>query len=126
MATATVAYSPEQPLDIETDLARARQLAYLLDAQFSIAGFKFGMDALIGLIPVAGDTIALVAGLYPLYLARKHQLGRQVELRMLANLAIDYFGGMIPLVGDLFDATYRSNLKNLAVLEGAIERSRRL
>ena len=80
-------------LDWETDLRRARMLAKLLDAQFSVAGFRFGIDALIDLVPIGGDVIGTVLGLYPIYLAHKHQLGRTVELRMAWNLAIEFVGG---------------------------------
>ena len=76
-------------LELEADLARARRLAKLLDAQFSIGGFKFGFDAIVGLVPAVGNTIGLLAGLYPLHVARKHKLGPDVERRMLINLAID-------------------------------------
>jgi hypothetical protein len=105
--------------ELEADLARARRLAKLLDAQFSIAGIKFGFDAIVGLVPAVGDTIALLAGLYPIHVARKHQLGRDVEHRMIVNLAIDYFGGIVPIIGDLFDVSFKANLKNVALLEKA-------
>src|SRR5436189_6425860 len=111
--------------DLETDLKRARALATLLDAQFSIAGFKFGLDPIVDLIPVVGDTIMFAAGLYPLYVARKHGLGKWVERRMLANLAIDWLIGGTPIVGAVFDAAYKANLKNVALLEKAIERAGR-
>src|SRR5262245_4371166 len=110
--------------NIHEDLDRARRLATLLDAQFELAGIKFGFDAIVGLIPVIGDTIALLAGLYPIYVARKHGLGRVVEMRMWANLAIDYFGGLIPVVGDLFDVSYKANLKNVSLLELAASKRR--
>jgi hypothetical protein len=112
-------------LELEADLARARRLAKLLDAQFSIAGFKFGFDAIVGLVPAVGDTIGLLAGLYPLHVARKHGLGSDVERRMLINLAIDYAGGVIPLIGDLFDASFKANLKNVALLEKAVHARKR-
>src|SRR5690348_18363190 len=86
----------ERVLDLEADLAKARLLARLLDSQFSVAGVKFGLDAIVGLVPVVGDTITMLAGIYPIHLARKHGLGKRVEYRMLLNLAIDYFGGIIP------------------------------
>jgi hypothetical protein len=105
--------------DFATDLQRARLLANLLDAKFSIMGFKFGLDAIIGLIPGIGDTVALMAGIYPIYLARKWGLGKRVERRMKWNLAIDYFIGLVPVIGDFFDAAYKSNLKNVALLEQA-------
>jgi hypothetical protein len=114
-----------QPLDLEADLAKARLLATLLDSQFSLLGIKFGLDALVGLIPVLGDTITTLAGVYPIHLARKHALGKRLEWRMTANLAIDYFGGIIPVIGDFFDVAYKANLKNLALLEEAAARKGR-
>src|SRR5262245_17668016 len=99
--------------ELQADLRRARVLANLMDAQFQVLGFRFGLDALVGLIPVVGDTLTLVAGAYPIVLVRKHGLGAHVAIRMGMNLFIDYAGGLIPLLGDLFDATYKANLKNL-------------
>jgi hypothetical protein len=107
-------------LDLAADVKRAAWLANLLDAKFSLFGFKFGLDPIVGLIPGIGDTLMLVAGAYPIYLVRKHGLGAEFERRMKINLAIDYFGGLLPLVGDLFDASYKANLKNLALLEKAV------
>ncbi|CAN5597707.1 hypothetical protein BH09PLA1_BH09PLA1_28180 [soil metagenome] len=107
--------------ELKADLHRARRLADLLDAEFSVAGIRFGFDALIGFVPVAGDVAGFLAGLYPIYLVRKHGLGRRFEQRMIANLLIDAVGGSIPIVGDLFDISFKANLKNLALLERAIE-----
>ena len=105
---------------LETDLERARRLAHLLDAQFSIAGFRFGLDAIVGLVPAVGDTIAMLAGLYPLHVAKKHGLGKQWERRMVANLLLDYVVGMVPVLGDVFDATFKANIKNVKLLERAV------
>lgn len=119
---AYTAHATESPL--EADLRRARALANLLDAQFEVMGFRFGLDALAGLIPIAGDLAAMLAGTYPILLVRKHGLGKRYEARMWANLAIDFVGGAIPLIGDVFDATYRANLKNFKILEAAAARAR--
>src|SRR5215471_16587587 len=97
--------SVQEP-DLQADLDRARRLACLLDSEFSIGGFRFGLDAVAGLIPVVGDTIGLLAGLYPIHVVRKHNLGKRVEHRMVANLLLDYVGGLLPFVGDLFDAWF--------------------
>lgn len=112
-------------LDLRADLERARMLARLLDSEFEFAGVKFGLDAIIGLLPVIGDTITTLAGTYPLFVARKHKLGRAVEAKMIANLAIDYVGGLIPVVGDVFDVAFKANLKNLELLERAVEKKSR-
>jgi hypothetical protein len=113
--------APRETADeLESDLQQARILATLMDSQFEFAGVKFGLDSLIGLVPVIGDTLAALVGTYPIYLARKYRLGRTLEMRMWANLAIDYFGGIVPVVGDAFDVAFKANLKNLALLERAV------
>jgi hypothetical protein len=110
--------------DLATDLERARKFAYLMDAQFSVAGVKFGLDAIVGMVPVVGDTLAAIASLYPIWVARRHDLGANVQLRMGVNVLMDYLPGMIPIVGDLFDVAFKANLKNLKLLERAVERRR--
>jgi hypothetical protein len=102
-----------------TELEFARTLATLMDSQFQIGPVKFGVDAILGLIPVVGDTISVAAGVYPIHLARKYNLGRTVVARMWANLAVDFAGGLVPLVGDALDVWLKSNLKNLKLLEDA-------
>jgi hypothetical protein len=110
--------------DLDTDLARARRFAYLMDAEFSVAGVQFGLDALVGLIPGIGDTLTALASIYPIWIAKKHDLGKNVQVRMAVNVLIDWLPGLIPVVGDLIDVAYKSNLKNLKLLERAAERKR--
>ena len=93
--------------------------AMLLDAQFQVAGIRFGMDAIVGLIPGVGDLLTTLAGAYPLYLAHRHSLGRWTLARMAGNLTLDFLAGSVPVVGDLFDVAFKANLKNLAILEAA-------
>ena len=109
---------------IQADLNRARRLADLLDAEFQVAGVRFGMDAIAGLFPGVGDAVGFLAGLYPIHLVRKHNLGRRAEQQMIVNLMIDAVGGMIPIVGDIFDISFKANLRNLAILERAISNRR--
>lgn len=104
---------------LEQDIEAARVVARLMDSSFEIGGVKFGLDALIGLIPVAGDAIALGVGLYPILLARKHKLGKLVIARMMGNLGLDFVTGLIPVAGDAFDVLFKANLKNLKLLEDA-------
>lgn len=107
--------------DLETDLRRARTLAKLLDTQFKLGGVRFGLEALLGLVPVAGDTIGALAGLYPLWIANRHKLGKRVQAKMAANLAIEFGGGLIPWVGDFFDVAFKANIRNVKLLEKAAE-----
>jgi hypothetical protein len=108
--------------DLRVDLERARKLATLLDSQFSVAGVRFGLDAIAGLVPVVGDTLTALAALYPIWLARRHDLGKTVQARMALNVVADWAAGSIPVIGDLIDVTYKANLKNLKLLERAAER----
>jgi hypothetical protein len=108
--------------ELEADLARARWLANLLDAQFNFMGVQFGLDAIVGLIPIAGDVVTSVAGLYPVHLAKKHNLGKTVQMRMAFNVLMDFAAGAVPVIGDLVDVAYKANLKNLKLLEKAAEK----
>jgi hypothetical protein len=107
------------PADLQADLARARQLAHLLDSQFSVGGYRFGLDALVGLIPGVGDLLGALAGLYPLVVARRHGLGKVVQSRMALNLLIELGVGAIPVVGDAFDFGFKANVRNVELLERA-------
>jgi hypothetical protein len=110
---------------VELDLQRARQLAELLDSKFSIAGIRFGFDAIVGLIPGVGDIATLLAGLYPVYVAQKHGIGIPTRVRMLGNLLLDAGVGAIPILGDVFDVGFKANMKNLRILEKALDRLHR-
>lgn len=112
--------------DIETDLVSARFVAQMMDAQFEVGHVKFGLDAILGLVPVVGDVAALAVGTYPIYLARKHGLGRSIILRMWANLAIDLAAGVVPVIGDVADVMLKANLKNVALLEKHARRKYKL
>ena len=105
-------------------LARARTLARLLDSAVRVpgTGIRFGADAVIGLIPGLGDIGGAALAGYLVILAQRLGVPRSVVLRMLANVAVDTLGGTVPLIGDLFDVAYKSNLRNVALLERALER----
>ena len=111
------------PEVLQADLKRARRLAQLMDSEFEIAGYRIGWDPIIGLIPGVGDVITAIIGIYPIVLARKHNLGgRVLRTRMVLNLLIDWGVGVIPIAGDAFDAYYKSMIKNVELLERAAER----
>ncbi len=102
-------------LDDET-LSR---LATLLDDIFRIPGtsFRFGLDPIIGLIPGAGDLISSIASFLIVYSAWQRGLPRATVGRMVANIAIDTLAGSMPIVGDAFDAVWKSNRKNVELLK---------
>ena len=105
-------------------LARARTLARLLDSAARVPGtnIRFGADAIIGLVPGLGDIGGAALAGYLVILAQRLGVPRAVVLRMLANVAVDTLAGSVPVIGDLFDVAYKSNLRNVALLERALER----
>jgi hypothetical protein len=113
--------TPSEPAD---PLARARALARLLDSAVRVpgTGIRFGADAVIGLIPGLGDIGGAALAGYLVILAQRLGVPRAVVLRMLANVAVDTLGGTVPLIGDLFDVAFKSNMRNVALLERALER----
>jgi hypothetical protein len=93
-------------------------LGWLLDDLFRVPGlgWRFGLDALIGLIPGLGDTATSLASFYILAAGVRYRVPKITLLRMGLNIAIDYALGSLPLVGDIFDAWWKSNQKNIALL----------
>ena len=94
------------------------RLGWLLDDVFRvpILGWRFGLDALVGLIPGLGDTSTALASFYILASAVRHGVPKITLLRMGLNIGIDYLLGSLPLVGDVADAWWKSNRKNMALL----------
>jgi hypothetical protein len=109
----------------EERLARIDALSRLLDTAFIIPGtnIRFGLDALIGLVPGIGDAITTVMSLYIVSEARALGAPRLLIARMLANVALDGFVGAIPILGDAFDVAFRANRRNMALLLGYLDRS---
>jgi hypothetical protein len=99
-------------------IARIDALATLLDTAFLIPGtnIRFGVDALIGLVPGIGDAITTAMSLYIVSEARALGAPRHLILRMLANVALDGIVGAVPLLGDAFDVMWRANRRNIALL----------
>ena len=96
-----------------------RRYAVLLDSQFRVPGtnIRFGLDAIVGLIPGIGDiSTPIFAGLLLLQGVRK-RLPLVVQARMVLNAAIDMALGFVPVLGDLADIGFKANLRNLALLE---------
>lgn len=100
-------------------LNRIRRLSRLMDTAIRIPGinFRIGLDPIIGLIPGAGDIISTAFSAYIIYLATQFQLPGAAVQRMIFNIALEAVLGSVPLIGDFFDAYYKSNVRNLALLE---------
>ena len=108
------------------DEAELAWLAELLDTRWRIPGtnWRFGIDALAGLVPGLGDLISGLAGLY--IFAATHHAGapRLLLMRMVGNLLIDTVVGSIPLLGRIFDVAFKANQKNMRLLRAHLERTR--
>lgn len=106
----------QRPANVETSLER---LSWLMDDLFRVPvlGWRFGLDALIGLIPGFGDTATSLVSFYILAAAVRYRVPKITMLRMGVNLGIDYVVGSLPVVGDVADAWWKSNHKNLDLLK---------
>lgn len=95
------------------------KLSFLLDRAFRVPGtqWRFGLDAIIGVIPGLGDMVGSFAGMYGLWVARQLGAPVSVQARMVLNLAIDGVVGLVPFVGDLFDFAFKAHTRNHALLE---------
>lgn len=104
-----------RPASVDLSLER---LSWLMDDLFRVPGlgWRFGLDALVGLIPGFGDTATSLVSFYILGSAVKYRVPKITLLRMGLNLALDYLLGSLPLVGDLFDAWWKSNHRNVDLL----------
>jgi Domain of unknown function (DUF4112) len=106
-------------------LDRLRKLEQLLDRQFNVAGISFGIDSVIGLVPVVGDLISGALGFYLIQEARRLGVSKFTRARMYANWGVDVGIGALPIVGDLFDVAFKSNTKNVRLLIAHLEKEER-
>lgn len=102
-----------------SNLAFLRRWAVLLDSAFRVPGtnFRFGVDAILGLVPGFGDLSTPVFTALLLVTGFRMRLPAVVQARMVLNAALDMAVGLVPLVGDLVDVVWKANLRNLALLE---------
>lgn len=94
------------------------QLAFYLDDLFRVpgVGWRFGLDALIGLVPNVGDTLTSFASFYILLAGVRYGVPKITLLRMAFNIGLDYFVGSIPLIGDAFDFVWKANKQNMELI----------
>jgi hypothetical protein len=108
----------EKTIATNPQLRHLEVLAKLMDNQFRIPGtnFRFGLDAIIGLLPGAGDLSTFAISTFMLFVMAKNGASGFVMARMILNVLIDSLIGSIPLIGDLFDFAYKSNTKNMRLM----------
>lgn len=105
-------------------LDRLRTVSRLLDSAIGIPGtrFRFGLDALIGLVPGIGDAAGAIFSSFIVLQAARLGVPKSTLARMLANIGLDAIVGQVPLLGDLFDFGWKANTKNLNLLEDHLQR----
>jgi uncharacterized protein DUF4112 len=103
----------------EQRLAALRRIAELLDSAFVLPGtnYRIGLDPIIGLIPMIGDLASPLFTIGLIWQARDLGIPKVVQLRMIFNAGIDALVGSVPFAGDLFDFGWKSNQRNMALLE---------
>jgi hypothetical protein len=103
---------------------RMEAVAHVLDTAFLIPGTnqRVGIDAIIGLVPGIGDAVTTLLSTYVIWEARQLGLSRFAIARMLANLAVHASVGTIPIVGDVFDAFFRVNQRNMRIVRAHLAR----
>jgi hypothetical protein len=120
----TPQYLPREHLEA---FRRHRALSRIFDQAFRVPGtrWRFGLDALLGLFPGIGDLIGAAFAGYGILLARGMGVPASVQLRMIANVAIDSTLGSVPIAGDLFDAAFKAHRRNHALLKRWLAQPRR-
>lgn len=105
-------------------IERARKVTQLLDSAFTIPIIrkKIGLDPLLGLLPIGGDAISALLAAYLVWVAIELRLPQPVVVRMAINVIVDCLIGLVPFVGDVADAVWKSNEWNLKLLEEAYEK----
>ena len=104
--------------ELATSLRRLDRLANLMDDQFRlpVVDYRIGIDPLLGLIPGGGDWVAWTAAVYILWGGARLGVPNSLLLRMAGNVAGDLVGGYVPVIGDLFDAGFKCNRRNVDLL----------
>jgi hypothetical protein len=120
--------NPFANLTREQRLVRLEALAQLLDVAFIVPGTKirYGIDGLIGLIPVIGDIITTAISLWLVREARALGAPWHITARMLGNVALDGAVGIVPFIGDAFDVMFRANVRNVKMLRKWLDKQPRL
>lgn len=104
--------------DYERTLHRLNRFSYWTDNNIRVpfTNFRFGLSPLVGLIPGIGDFTGLILSFYVLYEARKAGVPGTIQRKMIRTILIEFFVGLLPVLGDAFDAVYKANTRNTELL----------
>ena len=106
---------------------RLGRLAWLLDSSIPIPGTRLsiGLEAVVGLFPVIGDLLGVLASSYILAEAARMGVGKALLARMAFNVAVEGVVGIVPVAGDVFDAVWKANQRNVRLLNAWMDRPER-
>ncbi|MBW4542101.1 MAG: DUF4112 domain-containing protein, partial [Myxacorys chilensis ATA2-1-KO14] len=106
-----------------TSLSKLRSISHVLDNAIGIPGtrYRIGIDPILGLLPGGGDMITAVLSVYIVWEAARMGLPPATVRQMVSNLVLDAVLGSLPVAGDFFDATWKANSKNIALLEAHLD-----
>lgn len=112
------------PRDPKAVRQRVEALENILERSLVLPGVKLpiGLDTIIGLVPIIGDVITAIMGLYMVWEARNLGLSRFQIARMIGNIGVDTLVGSVPVAGDFFDLFWRSNTKNLRIIKRHLDK----
>jgi hypothetical protein len=112
--------------DHDTDLQRLRRLARLLDEAIPLpGGYRIGFDGFMGMLPGVGDSLGAALSTYIVALGARLGVPTSHLLRMIGNIGLDLAVGLVPVLGDIFDFTWKANSRNLALIEQGLGRASR-
>ena len=98
-------------------LVMIERISKLMDSQFKIGNFKFGIDPLLNFIPFAGDSVTALISCALVYNMQKHGASSKIVVKMMGNVIIDFIVGAIPLIGWIFDFYFKANDRNIKLLK---------
>ncbi|WP_404339110.1 DUF4112 domain-containing protein [Pseudoalteromonas mariniglutinosa] len=102
----------------QATLKRLEKFSRFTDSSIRIpfTHFKLGAESLIGILPVVGDLAGLLLSSYVLFEAQRLGVGWGIKLRIIINMLIDFFAGLLPIIGDIFDVYFKANTRNTRLL----------
>jgi hypothetical protein len=110
------------PANPDKTREKLKALAWWLDNSIRLpGGFRIGAEAIVGLVPFLGDLLGVLFSGYIVLQAARLQAPLSVLARMLLNVAIEGLIGVVPLAGDVFDAAWKANQRNVNLLEGYLD-----
>lgn len=102
---------------MDKHLKTAEVMANFLDGRFRFLKFKFGMNGVLGIIPVVGDFLVSFLSLYLVWIGIQMRIPPHAILLMLSNIFTNFIIGLVPVIGDFVDFFHHANLKNLKILK---------